>query len=140
MNNQPTPETDAAKWIEAKYNSYVVSASVSKKLERERNEARQIIEEIERDWKEKCIEADTMRQHYNDATIEIEKLKQERDEALKTGQVFSALAWKLERERNEARQERDALKDAINALHDYVHGKRYDDKDISEILNGAMKI
>lgn len=27
-----------------------------------------------------------------------------------------------------------------DALHDYVHGKRNDDKDISEILNGAMKI
>jgi len=36
--------------------------------------------------------------------------------------------------------ERDALRDAINALHDYVQGKRHDDKDISEIVNGAMKI
>ena len=37
-----TPETDAAKWIEVGYNSYVVSASVSKKLERERDEARKL--------------------------------------------------------------------------------------------------
>lgn len=49
-------------------------------------------------------------------------------------------ARRMERERDEARGERDALRDAVNALHDYVHGKRNDDKDISEILNGAMKI
>lgn len=36
--------------------------------------------------------------------------------------------------------ERDALRDAINALHDYVKGNRYDEKDISEILNGAMRL
>jgi hypothetical protein len=35
-----TPEADAAKWIEAAYNSYVVSASIAKKLEIERNVAR----------------------------------------------------------------------------------------------------
>lgn len=34
-----TPETDAAKWVEVGYNSFVVSASIASKLERERDEA-----------------------------------------------------------------------------------------------------
>ena len=36
-----TPETDAATWVEVGYNSFVVSASISSKLERERDEARE---------------------------------------------------------------------------------------------------
>ena len=37
-----TPETDAAKWVEVGYNSFVVSASIASKLERERDEARDL--------------------------------------------------------------------------------------------------
>jgi hypothetical protein len=40
MSERPTQETDAKKWIEVGYNSYVVSATFAQKLERERNEAR----------------------------------------------------------------------------------------------------
>ena len=61
-------------------------------------------------------------------------------DSLRDALVPSEFARKLERERDEAREERDALRDAVNALHDYVHGKRNDGKDISEILNGVMKI
>lgn len=43
-----TPETDAAKWVEVGYNSFVVSASIASKLERERDEAREEIEEEKR--------------------------------------------------------------------------------------------
>jgi hypothetical protein len=49
-------------------------------------------------------------------------------------------AQQLERERNEARNQLDAIKDAVNALHDFVNEKRYDEQAISDLLNGAMKI
>jgi len=41
-----TPETDAATWVEVGYNSFVVSASISSKLERERDEAREERDEL----------------------------------------------------------------------------------------------
>ena len=34
----------------------------------------------------------------------------------------------------------DALRDSIEALHDCVSGKRFDDANVAELLNGAMKI
>jgi hypothetical protein len=37
-------------------------------------------------------------------------------------------------------EENEALRDAINALHDFVEGKRFDDASVAEMLNGAMKI
>ena len=44
--SEHTPETDAAKWVEVGYNSFVVSASIASKLERERDEARERLAKI----------------------------------------------------------------------------------------------
>lgn len=38
------------------------------------------------------------------------------------------------------KNENDALSDAISALKDFVEGNRHDCENISEILNGALKI
>lgn len=100
MSERTTPETDAAQFGTGK-----VTTDFARRLERERDEARNKM-------------ADAL-QEVDLRALDYERMKQERDEA---------------------REERDALRDAVNALHDYVHGKRNDDKDISEILNGAMKI
>jgi hypothetical protein len=48
-------------------------------VERDRYEAlERTVEQIGRDWKEKCIEADTMRQHFANAEAEVKRL-QKRD-------------------------------------------------------------
>jgi hypothetical protein len=36
--------------------------------------------------------------------------------------------------------ENEALRDAIEALHDAVEGKRFDDASVADLLNGAMMI
>ncbi len=41
---------------------------------------------------------------------------------------------------NDYRLENHALRDAINSLKDFVDGKRNDHENISEILNGALKL
>lgn len=46
----------------------------------------------------------------------------------------------VERELKALTNENDALRDAINALHDAVDGKRFDDDLVAELLNGAMRI
>ena len=38
------------------------------------------------------------------------------------------------------KNENEALRDVIEALHDSVEGKRFDDASVAELLNGAMKI
>jgi predicted nucleic acid-binding protein len=65
--SRPTPETDAKKWIEVGYNSYVVSATFAQKLERERDEALELLAS------EKIT-----RNHIIKRSVEVER---ERDEA-----------------------------------------------------------
>ena len=44
MNNKPTPETDAAAWTDTNWENACVRAKFARKLERERNEAREDLE------------------------------------------------------------------------------------------------
>ena len=67
-----TPETDAKKWIEVGYNSYVVSATFAQKLERERDEARTTIEDAKR-----ALNATD----YEGILLAAMRVKEERDEA-----------------------------------------------------------
>lgn len=55
--------------------------------------------------------------------------------------VDAAFAERLERELIALRNENEALRDAIEALHECVDGTgRRSDADVAELLNGAMKI
>lgn len=107
------------------------------KVYKERDEAREVLEYI--------AHAGLSARHIEDYAKDFLRRKEaapsrKRSEARELAQAFHNDQVTLLLERDEARGERDALRDAVNALHDYVHGKRNDDKDISEILNGAMKI
>lgn len=67
-----TPETDAAKWVEVGYNSFVVSASIASKLERERDEAREKAERYR-------LEANAMMMQRDEAREEINRYREKLD-------------------------------------------------------------
>ena len=174
MIDLPTPETDAE---HAQFAMGGFTLDFCRKLERERDEAREdlefrrglykVLEEAnnrlmaandearaaiigwENKWKcavemaaQAEVERDEAREalaEWHDSALHVRQ-EYEDEQHCSCVPILRKLLKDAERERDEARGERDALRDAVNALHDYVHGKRNDDKDISEILNGAMKI
>ncbi len=83
MNERPTPETDAEAWIETDRANAVVFAKFARKLERERDEARE--------------QRDRLRvqlNHYTQANEMAEQAFRERDEAHKIAErAIDDLAW-----------------------------------------------
>jgi uncharacterized coiled-coil DUF342 family protein len=97
-----TPETDAEKWVEVGYNSFVVSASIASKLERERDEAREKAERYR-------IEANAMMMQRDEAREELRTAVQERHD----------FHWELQdaiRDRNEAREEINLYREKLDLL------------------------
>ena len=167
MNERPTPETDA---LDRELHSprvlqdrYSEMRDHARRLERERDEwyykahanaaftleARAERDEARRERDEALAAIVGWENKWKCAVEMAAQAEVERDEAWaccdelvvdSNAITLAKTVMRLERERDEARGERDTLRDAVNALHDYVHGKRNDGKDISEILNGVMKI
>ena len=91
MSDRTTPETDDQPTINAindnGYQVPCVDIEFARKLERERDEAREKYDNLA-----------------TEHMLVVNKLCEERDEAQNASEAFSALAWKLEGERNEARE------------------------------------
>lgn len=134
MSERPTPETDAAAWVEIGYNSYVVSASIARKLEHERDKAREDATNYYAKIGELIEERDDALSQIAQAECRAERFCQERDEALNASEAFSALAWKLEGERNEARKERD------EAIENLDEEKKFHNRTHSELVQAQCKI
>lgn len=117
MNKIPTPDTDAElKGINADCNEdhkFNAMTDHARKLERERDDAVCKYRNLYSIFEGLCRSiADGGEKHHQ----EIHNLRRERDEARNTGEAFSALAWRLEKERNDARKERDEARDALDCL------------------------
>jgi len=108
-------QEDIDEWMER----LAIRNEECEQLERERDEARNAIVGWENKWKyaveiaaraeierdDALTELDNMQNQRDFAMKVIHRLEKERDELNKFGEEFSALAWKLEGERNEARRE-----------------------------------
>ena len=127
MSERPTPETDAAVWMTGDpwdEKDEVVCSDFARKLERERDEARQLVDWIIANaeltmWRDGNILHDTHRD-------ELEKVERERDEARRERDIDSVLTYKknleclterlydrcytAERERDYARQQNAQLR------------------------------
>lgn len=94
-----TPETDKAERM-AFASEYMVPTEFARELERERDEARDQRNRLHELHNQNAI-------HHNELLELCVTLRKERDEAQNASEAFSALAWKLEGERNEAREALD---------------------------------
>jgi uncharacterized protein (DUF3084 family) len=137
---RPAPETDAESFW-PHYSKYkVCDVEFARKLERERDEAREKLDE-EMKWHHRThkelIEAqcklldmqmgrDEAQEKYDNLATEhmlvVNKLCEERDEAQNASEAFSALAWKLEGERNELLNEIKRLR--LDAQREAEHPDR----------------
>lgn len=94
-----TPETDKAERM-AFSGEYMVPTEFARQLERERDETRKAL---------------VRSNHFlEQAEEDLDSVYKERDEAREVSEVFSALAWKLEGERNKARE---VLREIAEASH-----------------------
>ena len=101
MSGRPTPETDAA-WAAESGNGLNEVKEISRKLERERDEARVTIEDAKR-----ALNATD----YEGVLLAAMRVKEERDEAHKIAeQAIDDLAWLNETNAQRLRAELDQLK------------------------------
>ena len=88
MRDRPTPETDAASWVETNQANALTLASFSRKLERERDEAREALEfrrglyKVQEEYLEN---ANARSKEWSDWCV---KYKSERDEARKEAEYY----------------------------------------------------
>jgi uncharacterized protein (DUF3084 family) len=99
MSDRPTPETDAAASPNIGfYSCATVTANFARRLEIERDEAREHLEHVKEYGTEEINAAVDLRQKLAQALVELDNMQDQRDLAMK---VIS----RLERERDKAREE-----------------------------------
>lgn len=97
MSERPTPETDA---FDSKWDSYsnpFQAIDLARKLERERDEAREHLREIKEYGTEEINAAVSLRQKLAQALVDLDSMQDQRDLAMK-------VIKRLEQERDEARE------------------------------------
>ena len=103
-----TPETDA---FQSSGKAHYMACHFARKLERERDEAREHLEHVKEYGTEEINAAVDLRQKLAEALVELDNMQDQRDLAMK---VIS----RLERERDEAREERDKIQTELEMWRD----------------------
>jgi hypothetical protein len=154
MNNRPTPETDAARHDLSDYGSPVlcswgdwVEADFARKLERERDEARESLKHISEYGTEEINAAIDLRRNLAQALVDLDDMQGQRDEARKDADhwkieyeiVVARLCGKRHRRDNGIVSEDEVIPKLIRAL-EWV-ADRYDDaKPIHQVAMDAYEM
>ena len=131
MSERPTPETDASAWVEIGYNSYVVSASIARKLERERDKAQEDATNYYAKIGELTEERDDALSQIVQAECRAERFCQERDEAR---DKYDTLAVENMLEVHKLCQERD------EAIENLDEEKKFHHRTHSELVLTQCKV